>query len=114
MSKPTPEQIKKQKLEWIADYKESVETGKPMREWEYKDVMGKRYGLGNSIWFLDQGECRRKPEVYTFYWCVVRGVGSGQVFVIEQSTEEKIKEHVRHHGVQQLTPIKKETVELQP
>jgi len=109
MSKPTPEQIKSQKIRWAEDFLEHAETGKPMREWEFKDINDKWYKLGELFNLLND-ECRRKPEVYTFYWCVV-GDGQYDKWALNSKDEEVLKHTAKKHI--QLTPIKKETVELQ-
>lgn len=65
--KLTPDQIRKQKIEWAEDYITHAKTGIDMPCWEYSDPWGDWELLNddedNSVLFiLDHFPCRRKDD----------------------------------------------------
>lgn len=111
-----PEQIQKQKIEFLEDYLEHVKTGKPMQEWELKNQHGNWVTMNPNLLDIECFECRRKPKNYEFYWCVVEYCGYNgdkEIGVMDRCSEDEIKKDLKgDRYYKQLSPIKKEVVEL--
>lgn len=107
-----------QQIQWHEDKLHSLRTGEPMREWEYRLVVGDgEWKICNDPHFSKRYEYRRRPRTVTYWHCAVRWGGKDSGIMSSYNKGKFLLDvsRTRSEGGMdvELGPIIKTTVDLE-